>query len=187
MIWNRHSSVEGSHAFLSASNYHWINYDEEKMEERYRTHLATLRGTVLHEFAAQCIKLKQKLPDLPKTLNMHVNDAIGFQMDPEVVLYYTENAFGTADAISFKNNVLRIHDLKTGKEPASMKQLLVYAAYFCLEYNYKPSDIKIILRIYQHDTFIEYEPTVEDIVPIMSAAVTNDKIINRIKREDMGL
>ena len=185
MNWNKHSNVEGSHAFLSASNYHWVNYTPEKLEERYRTHLATLKGTVLHEFAAQCILLKQKLPDLPKTLNMYVNDAIGFGLQPEKVLYYSENAFGTADAISFKNNVLRIHDLKTGITPVSMIQLMVYAALFCLEYGKKPSDIKIVLRIYQNDNFEEYEPTVEDIVPIMDTIITSDKIINKIKREEI--
>ena len=187
MIWNRHLSAEGQHSFLSASSYHWINYDPEKLEERYRTHLATLKGTALHEFAAQCIKLKQKLQDLPLTLNMYVNDAIGFGMQPETVLYYSENAFGTADTICFRNNVLRIHDLKTGVVPAHMEQLMVYAAYFCLEYNYKPSEIKIILRIYQNDDYIEYEPTVEDIVPIMDRIVTFDNIINKIKREEYGL
>lgn len=185
MNWNRHSNVEGTHAFLSASSYHWVNYTPEKLEERYRTHLATLKGTILHEFAAQCITLKQKLPDVPKTLNMYVNDAIGFGLEPEKVLYYSENAFGTADAISFKNNVLRIHDLKTGVTPASMIQLMVYAAYFCLEYNKKPSDIKIVLRLYQNDNFEEYEPTVEDIVPIMDVIKTSDKIINQIKREEI--
>ncbi len=184
MIWNRHSNVEGTHSFLSASNYHWVNYTPEKLEQRYRTHIATLKGTVLHEFAAQCILLKQKLPDVNKTLNMYVNDAIGFGLEPEKVLYYSENAFGTADAISFKNNVLRIHDLKTGETQASMIQLMIYAAYFCLEYNKKPSDIKIVLRIYQYDSFEEYEPTVEDIVPIMDTIITSDKIINKIKREE---
>lgn len=184
MIWNRHSNVEGKHSFLSASNYHWVNYTPEKLEQRYRTHLATLKGTVLHEFAATCIQLRQKLPDDRKTLNMYVNDAIGFGLEPEKVLYYSENAFGTADAISFKNNVLRIHDLKTGETQASMIQLMVYAAYFCLEYNKKPSDIKIVLRIYQYDSYEEYEPTVEDIVPIMDTIITSDKIINKINREE---
>ena len=31
MIFNRHDELEGLHAFLSASNYHWINYSEEKV------------------------------------------------------------------------------------------------------------------------------------------------------------
>ena len=143
MNYVKHSALEGQHAFLSASKYHWINYDEEKLAGTYARHLATLKGTTLHEFAAQCIRLGQKLPKSQKTLNMYVNDAIGYRMIPEQVLYYSDNCFGTADAISDLNHVaktgtLRIHDLKTGEIPAHMEQLEIYAALFCLEYKFKP-------------------------------------------------
>ena len=175
------------HAFLSASSYHWINYDEEKLEERYRNELAKTKGTILHNFASQCIMLGQKLQDYQKTLNMFVNDAIGFKMESEQILYYSEFAFGTADAISFRNNMLRIHDLKTGKEPASIKQLLVYAALFCLEYNHKPSEIDMELRIYQNDDVVVYVPTVDEIVPIMDKIITFDKKLHKIRREESGL
>ena len=191
MIFAKHSNVEGQHSFLSASNYHWINYDEEKLLEVYSNHLAKLKGTELHEFAQHCIRLRQKLEDKNKTLNMYVNDAIGFNMTPEQVLYYSDNAFGTADAISFRNNTLRIHDLKTGVTPASMNQLFVYVAYFCLEYGYKPSEINIELRIYQNDQIIECSSKTEDlvpiIVPIMDKIVTFDKLIYKRIREELGL
>ena len=187
MIFKRHSEVEGLHAFLGASKFHWINYDDDKLIDTYQNHLATLKGTELHEFAAQCIKLGQKLPKTQQTLNMYVNDAIGFKMKPEQVLYYSENCFGTADSISFRNNFLRIHDLKTGKTPAHMEQLMVYAALFCLEYNYKPSELDgIELRIYQNDQVLYYEPTVDDIVPIMDKIITFDKLINNIRREEIS-
>lgn len=179
-----HKNLEGFHAFLGASKYHWINYDEEKLVNTYQKYIATLRGTELHEFAAQCIKLGQKLPKSKKTLNMYVNDAIGFKMKPEQVLYYSDNCFGTADAISFRNNFLRIHDLKTGATPAHMEQLMIYAALFCLEYKYKPSEIDIELRIYQSDEIIIFNPTVEDIGPIMDKIITFDKVISRIKEEE---
>lgn len=179
-----HKNLEGFHAFLGASKYHWINYDEEKLVNTYQKYMATLRGTELHEFAAQCIKLGQKLPKSKKTLNMYVNDAIGFKMKPEQVLYYSDNCFGTADSISFRNNFLRIHDLKTGATPAHMEQLMIYAALFCLEYKYKPSDIDIELRIYQSDEIVGYNPTAEDIVPIMDKIVTFDKVISKIKEEE---
>lgn len=184
MKFMNHPNLEGSHAFLGASKYHWINYDDTKLVDTYRKYQATLRGTVLHDFAAQCIKLGQKLPKTKKTLNMYVNDAIGFKMRPEQVLCYSENCFGTADAISFRNNFLRIHDLKTGVTPAHMEQLMIYAALFCLEYRYKPSEIDIELRIYQSDEIAVFEPTAADIVPIMDKIITFDKIIAKIKEEE---
>ena len=183
MNFNKHSNLEGCHAYLSASNYHWINYTEEKLVNNYNNYIATLRGTQLHEFAASCIKLGQKLPRSNKTLNMYVNDAIGFKMIPEQILYYSDNCFGTADSISFRNNLLRIHDLKTGVTPTHMEQLEIYAALFCLEYNVKPADIGMELRIYQSDDIMICNPTVEDIVPIMDKIIIFDKIITNINKE----
>lgn len=184
MQFNKHVNQEGMHAFLGASKYQWLNYDDEKLATVYQNHLAKLRGTVLHDFAAQCIKLGQKLPRSNKTLNMYVNDAIGFKMTPEQVLFYSENCFGTADAISFRNNFLRIHDLKTGATPTSMNQLLIYAALFCLEYKVKPGEIDMELRIYQSDDVDIYNPTAEDILPIMDRIIRADKIIARIKEQE---
>lgn len=184
MNFNRHSNLEGQHAFLSASKYHWINYDEAKIAESYEKMLAVRKGTILHAFAAQCISLGQKLPKSSKTLNMYVNDAIGYKMNPEQVLYFSDNCFGTADAISFKNNTLRIHDLKTGITPAHMEQLEIYAALFCLEYKIKPADIDFELRLYQNNEIIFHNPTVDDIAPIMSRIITFDKVINKIKEQE---
>ena len=185
MNFNKHSALEGQHAFLGASKYHWINYDDEKIATAYANHLATLKGTQLHEFAAQCIRLGQKLPRSEKTLNMYVNDAIGFKMIPEQILVYSENCFGTADAILFRNNFLRIHDLKTGVIPAHMEQLLIYASLFCLEYNVKPGEIEMELRIYQNNDVQIANPTAEDIVPIMDKIITADKIIKKIKEQEV--
>ena len=184
MIFNKHSNFEDQHAFLGASKYHWINYDEDKLINSYSNFLATQRGTVLHEFARQCIELGQKLPKSQKTLNMYVNDAISFRMSPEQVLFYSENCFGTADAISFRNGILRIHDLKTGVIPAHMEQLEIYAALFCLEYKIKPADIQIELRIYQNNDVLYMTPTVEDIAPIIDKIITFDKIIQKIKQQE---
>ena len=183
MNFNNHSMLEGKHAFLGASKYHWINYDADKVADSYSRFLAVQKGTELHDFAAQCIKLGQKLPSSKKTLNMYVNDAIGFKMTPEQVLYYSENCFGTADSISFRNGLLRIHDLKTGAIPAHMEQLMIYAALFCLEYKVKPSEIDMELRIYQSDNVLYHNPTAEDIVPIIDKIISFDKIIANIKLE----
>lgn len=184
MNFKRHSSLEGQHAFLGASNYHWINYSDNKLAESYMKSLAAQKGTVLHNFAAQCIRLNQKLSKSPKTINLYVNDAIGFKMAPEQVLYYSDNCFGTADAISFRNGFLRIHDLKTGVIPAHMEQLYVYAAQFCLEYGVKPAEIGIECRIYQNDDVVIQQPDVDVIVPIMDKIVGFNKIIEEIKARE---
>lgn len=185
MIFNEHSRFEGQHAFLGASKYHWVNYDESKIADSYLKFLAIQKGTELHEFAYQCIKLGQKLPKSQKTLNMYVNDAIGFKMRPEQILFYSENCFGTADAISFRNNLLRIHDYKSGVTPVHIEQLEIYTALFCLEYKIKPSEIDIELRIYQNDEILYHNPTVDEIVPIMDKIVTFDKIISKIQSEEV--
>lgn len=180
----RHSDLQGQHAFLGASKYHWINYDESKVAEAYSKYLAVQKGTMLHDFASQCIRLGQKLPRSQKTLNMYVNDAIGYKMTPEQVLYFSENCFGTADAISFRRNFLRIHDLKTGVVPAHMEQLMIYAALFCLEYKVKPSEIDIELRLYQSDEILIHNPSADEIDPIIDKIITFDKIITKIKSEE---
>lgn len=184
MNWNRHSDLVGSHAFLGASKYHWINYSEDKLVESYNSFLAAAKGTELHDFACRCIQLGQKLPKSQKTLNLYVNDAIGYKMTPEQVLYYSPNCFGTADAISFRNDMLRIHDLKTGIVPAHMEQLMVYAALFCLEYKVKPGMINIELRIYQSDEVLYHKPEANEILPIIDKIITFDKLINQIRERE---
>lgn len=177
MNFNDHSELEGLHAFLSASKYHWVNYDEEHLYSAYTNYRAAEQGTILHEFAKSCILLNQRLDDVPKTLNMYVNDAIGFKMTPEQVLYYSPYCFGTADAISFKNNFLRIHDLKTGRGPTHIEQLEIYAAMFCLEYDITVTEIDIELRIYQNNKIKIHNPDVTEIIPIMDKIVTSSKLI----------
>lgn len=183
MRFNDHSALVGKHATLSASKYHWVNYDNDKMAAVFRASQAAKLGTELHELAANLIRLGVKLPRSPKTLNLYVNDGIGFKMSVEQPLVYSANAFGTADAVAFRGNTLRIHDLKTGTIPASMVQLEVYEALFCLEYNLKPTDIKAELRIYQNDEVLIHNPEIDDIAHIMSQIIVFDKIIEDIKAE----
>lgn len=183
MNFNKHSELVGLHAFLSASKYHWVNYDEEKLANTYTKFLAIERGTKLHEFADNAINLGIKLPKTKQTLNMYVNDAIGYKMHTEQVLYYSENCFGTADSISFRKNYLRIHDLKTGETPASIHQLEIYTAIFCLEYDIDPNQIDIELRIYQNDEVLIQDPNREDILYIMRKIIDFDKKIKQLKME----
>ena len=180
MNFNYHK-LEGMHAFLSPSKYAWIGYDEETLESVYINWKQSQIGTELHELAAKLIKLKVKLPKINKTLNMYVNDAIGFRMDTEICLFYSYDCFGTADAISFHNNILRIHDLKTGRTKASMQQLRIYVALFCLEYGFSPRDIDIEIRIYQSNEVIIEKPEAEDIIYIMDKIVISDKTIKKLK------
>lgn len=181
MNFNDHWNLEGRHSFLSPSQYHWLNYSPEKLEERFYNSKAAERGTELHAFAASAIRLGRKLPKNNDTINMFVNDAIGYMMTPEQPLYYSDNCFGTADAISFNKNVLRIHDLKTGVTPASMLQLEIYAAIFCLEYAMLPKNIDMRLRIYQLNEKQELNPEPEEIESIMSKIVEFDTMIERFK------
>lgn len=186
MIFNDHSRLAGQHAFLSASKYHWIRYNDQKLEASFRSSMAARRGSELHAFACEAIRLGIRLPKNNKTINAYVNDALGFRMDPEVTLYFSENCFGTTDAISFRNNQLRIHDLKTGITSSSFDQLSIYAALFCLEYKVKPMDIVMEFRIYQNDD-VRIEPGDPDYVThIMSKIIAFDKFINELKMEALG-
>lgn len=179
----KHSELEGAHAFLSASKHSWLRYSDEKLRDTYINNLAKEHGTQLHEFASQAIKLGIKLPRTKQTLNMFVNDAIGFHMESEQVLFYSYNCFGTADAISFDGKMLRIHDLKTGTTDTHMEQLEIYAALFCHEYNINPFDIQMELRIYQNDECRSLVPDPEDVKNIMDTIVRFDKQIEKIKSE----
>lgn len=180
MKWNDHSSLNGLHAFLSASKYHWVNYDVDKLERVYLAWKAVQRGTELHDIASSLINHRIKLPKTAKTMNLFVNDAIGYKMESEKVLYYSPHCFGTADAICFRDNFLRIHDLKTGKTKASIKQLEVYAAIFCLEYQVDPASIQIELRVYQYDEILVHTPEPEEVLYIMEKIKEFDRRIEDI-------
>jgi hypothetical protein len=186
MRFNEHSNLAGSHALLSPSSYHWVNYDDQKLDEKVYTSLAAKRGTDLHELAQRMITLGVKLPDTTQTLNSYVNDAIGFRMKPEVTLFYSRNAYGHADAIAFNKNKLRIHDLKTGVIKTKVTQLEVYAALFCLEYDVKALEIEIELRIYQNDEVLIYEGDPLTITSIMDKIVYFDRRIEQIRMEAYG-
>jgi len=181
VIFNRHSELIGKHAFLSPSNYHWLNYTDQKLEARFFSVMAAQRGTDIHALAHEAIRLGVKLSKSNQALSTYVNDAIGYKMTCEQTLYYSDNCFGTADTISFRRNKLRIHDLKTGIIATSEKQLEVYAAIFCLEYGVSPFEIEIELRIYQRDEIRVFEPPPEAIVNIMDTIIEFDKQIEIIK------
>ena len=187
----QHRNLQGLHAPFSASQSHWLRYDDEKVMDVYLNKKAAQMGSRLHEWAKETIDLGLKQDTRKKTtLNMYINDAIGFKMSTEVVLFYSERFFGTADAICYRNekgkNVLRIHDLKTGKVGKiedHVEQLEVYAALFCLEYKIKPGEIEMELRVYKNDEVLIHKPTAEDILPIMDKIIHLDKLLQKIDEE----
>lgn len=176
-----------SHSIFSASKYHWINYPIEKMLEIFSKEDARKMGSELHELAYNLIRLKVKLPETNATLNQYVNDAILYGMHPEKQLYFSEEFRGTADALTVDyDGVLRIHDLKTGTTKASMHQLEIYAALFCLDMGCIPADLKDIeLRLYQNDAVEVEHATPEIIVPIMDKMIIVDGLIRKMKGRDV--
>lgn len=185
MRFNKHYDLKDRHSFLSASRVHWINYDLPKLERTYENHRKAQDGVEMHEIAARLIEKGITLADTRMTLNAYVNDAVRFRMSPEVPLYYSDNAFGTADAIGLEDQILRIHDLKTGLSPGKPEQLMIYAAYFCLEYRKNPYDLEIKLRIYQGDEIFEYDGEPEYIKEIMDKIVSFSRHIDQM-REVLG-
>lgn len=185
MRFKKHLDLQGEHAFLSPSQYHWINYTPERLVERWTTAQAAAYGTMQHEYCHREIETG-RLSNLVGTVGQYINDAIKYRMTCEQILYYSENCFGTADTIAFRYKTLRIHDLKTGVITGSVHQLEIYAALFCLEYEVDPFDIKIELRIYQDNQIAVYDADPEDIIFIMERIKEFDKIITHRKMEEMS-
>lgn len=213
MIWNEHSELRGRHAIFAPSNPSFLNYSLERDSEdiifqRFAAQYAAQIGTITHEFAQERITYNQKLhktnkSDLlirllkagvpPIVIDMdyifsnlipYVNDSISFRMDPEVVLRYSENCFGTVDTICYRDKELRINDLKTGRSAVHMDQLLIYAALFFFEYKpVAPETTTTILRIYQANEIVEDRPEPERIRAAMSQISSLDKLVDRWKSE----
>lgn len=187
MIWKDFSRAfrDGEHSFLSPSSNSWFNYDDQKLSETYIGKLAARRGTALHALACNLIRMKVKLPQKRKTLNMYVNDCIRCNMRPEVKLFYSKYCFGTTDAINFSERCLSIFDLKTGKGKVSFLQLRIYAALFFLSYPEIPlRDVDLInLRIYQNDEAINEDLGIDDILPIMDKIVHNSKMLEMLEEK----
>lgn len=212
MQWNDHSRdiPEGAHALLSPSKHSWINYSSDQLITAYLKSWAPTIGTIAHDFAKDHIKYGYKLNksdhkelalhllrngvpsfvvdhidilSIFENLRAYVNDAIGYRMRPEQPLKYSENCFGTADAISYDEHSrkLRIHDLKTGAIPASLQQLEIYAGLCCLEYGLKPGDIDLELRIYQNNDILVGVPTAEDVVPVMDKIEFANSVVSSCK------
>lgn len=187
MIWKDFSKKfrDGEHAFLGASNHAWYNYDDEKLVKVYINKIAAARGTALHDLACKHIKLKIKMPDDGSTLSLYVNDAIRLGLRPEEKLFYSKFAYGTADCIDFKDGILRVSDLKTGKTKVSFLQLMIYAALFLLCYPEIPlkNVRKIELRIYQNNEILEENPEIDEILPVMDKIQRYSRILEELEEQ----
>lgn len=186
---NKHSDLEGKHAFLAPSSPAWLRYDDQKLERRYTEHIAHILGTKEHEYAKQAIELGHRQADEQKTVNMYINDCIGFRMKPEVVLYWSPFCFGSADALGFSRSemTLRISDLKTGKTATTFDQLIVYCALFCLEYEFpRPWEILFELRIYQNNKIKYMEPDPDEVFRAMDRILTGSRLLEEIYNERLG-
>lgn len=185
---NRHSDkLLGKHSFMSPSQPAWLRYDDQKLERRYMEELAARRGTEEHEYAARAITLGHRQPEEPPTtVGMYVNDSIGWRMKPEVILYWSDFCFGTADALGFveKNLALKINDLKTGRTRTTFDQLVAYAALFCLEYDYpRPWELDIELRIYQSNRIKLHVPDHDEVALAMDRILTGTRLLEDMRRE----
>ena len=212
MSFEDYSIPEGSHAIFGASKSSWLNdADDDQIISRYINSFASTIGTSTHKFAKCCIDKKIRLSkndkklllyhlltdpeaNIPKAVidldylfpnvRNYVNDAITMHMQTEKRLIYSDLSYGTADAISCVNNYLRIHDLKTGKNPVHIDQLMIYAAYFCLDQDIRPRNLTgIELRIYQNAEIIFHNPKVEEIETIMEKSIYTNHVINKFRSE----
>lgn len=159
---------------------------EKYIDTKYKFSSPNLR---VSDYGLKLIKNVSQLPrEVFDAVRAYINDGINFKMTTEQPLVYSDHIYGTADTIAFRNNFLRIHDLKTGAHKADMEQLATYAALFCLEYGplygFKPGDLEYELRIYQWDAITVDNPTAEDIVPIIDRIVHTEKISLKYDKEE---
>lgn len=209
MIWNRHYKLEGQHAgILGASRPTWALEEDEQFRQRVLSYYASTIGTLMHGIAKKYISHKFKMHKYDKSsvvldlldsgipdciidildfdsmfinLMTYINDCVSYGMDAEILLYYSDNCFGTTDAIGYfdRSKCLRVHDLKTGKTQAKIEQLLVYAALFCLEYKVKPEELnEIELRIYQLCEVLVHKPSSDEVRYFMNRIQQRDQDLN---------
>lgn len=188
MDFNDHSTLRGSHAFLSPSNPHWQNYDEQKLRASYTARQAARRGTRIHDWAHEGIRLGMRQQLDGNHIERYINDGIGYRMMTEFMIFYSPFAYGEADTLSYRpengRKTLRIHDLKTGLIKAGLRQLETYAAYFYLEYNLKPEDHDTIVQIYQNDQIFGGLADPKLIKEIMAKTKKQDRLVQKFQKEE---
>ena len=149
----------------SVKTYIWLKYRNDK----------DYRGMLLENM--------DYLPrEIYPTVKLFVNDCLGYHMQSEQRVEYSELFWGTSDAIKFENNILQVFDLKTGSKPAKETQLLVYAALYCLQEHMKPDQLDgIETRIYQNGEVFIGNPPSEIIYDVMHKIVHADSLLTKFK------
>lgn len=187
MDFNPHYELRGKHALLSPSSSAWLRYSQEKLLNFIVNNEAKKRGTRLHEWACETIKLKKRQV-ASDALGMYINYAIDNDLTPEQPLKFSDECYGTADSIGFNGKTLIIADYKSGvvglyeETEKDFEQLLIYAALFCLEYHINPKRIKVKLRIFQAEKKLSLDPDHEVIENIMSIIIDHANTISTIDR-----
>ena len=203
--WLRYSPEKMREAIISVyrkalgTEIHGFAFTEISLNHKYTTVKQVKQGIESYIFnkyysedhgclSEQGRKLLYFMKELPnvvyETVKIYINDCVGYRMTPEQPLEYSKLFFGTSDAICFRGNFLRIHDLKTGSVPVHIEQLLVYTALFCIEYKIKPGDIQIELRIYQNGEVLFHNPKAEEILPIMDKIISDNKYLSDLSDEE---
>lgn len=192
---NEHKEIWEKHAVFSPSQFYWINYDPEKLLSFWDNRRAQEIGTYVHNSASRIILDEYYFRDNnvdcahislrgKDSYSRHIMHSIKHRMMPEVAVKYSDICFGHADALAYDLNkrILRINDLKTGKNPGHMEQLEIYAALFFGEYwdqliyghQIDPYTSTIELRIFQFNDELLATPSPEYII---------DNILGRIKEQ----
>ena len=69
MKFNNHSEYEGKHALFSASQSHWLRYDDDKIIDKYLNRNKVQLGTELHEYAKIQIELMQRVSSIKSLMH----------------------------------------------------------------------------------------------------------------------
>lgn len=204
---NEHPEISDLHAPFSPSQNYWLNYDRKKLLEFWKNRKAQQIGTDVHSFAAEQLRQEYYFREnnLPYSnrhshrdiFSLFLNHSMDNWMQPEVAVKYSDICWGHADSLAFnlKKRTLYINDLKTGKHPAPMDQLEIYAAIFYAEY--KPilqfqhgidlNDCRTELRIFQNNEVILEEPPIEYIINEMLGKIRlqHEILAEELNREGM--
>jgi hypothetical protein len=174
-----------SHQIILSSKVSGIKEVEKGVKTHiYEKYMEKYSKYYDHEFGTLLLKHLHYIPgEAFLTTKQFINDSIGFRMESEKRLTVSSMIYGTADAVRYytKENLLRVSDLKTGKRPAKIEQVFIYAALYCYEYNLKPLNTNFEARIYQNGEIFIEQPSGEDIDDILKNILHKDEVAKKFE------